>query len=73
MQHEINKAASHCGYSMREFDELPGIPAYVDPDIHPESKSDVIARYRTDQLLEAISQDIQAEELARKAKRGRRR
>jgi hypothetical protein len=66
MQHEVNRAIAHCGYTTVEYNTLPGIDVFIDPVLHAESKSMVIARYRTDQLLEAIQQDIMISESKRK-------
>lgn len=69
--HEIHQAVAHAGYTMAEYNALPGIEAFIDPDLHAESKSMVIARYRTDMLLSAIQEDIKADEYKRAAKRKR--
>lgn len=71
LTHELHLAAAHCGYTMTEFNALPGIDAFLSED-DPESKSMVLARYRADILLEAIKNDMVAIEQDRRIKQARR-
>lgn len=54
---------------MSEFNALPGIDDYIDPENPTESKSGVVARYRINQLLDAVSEDIKATELQKTQRR----
>lgn len=54
---EEQQARMAVGVSLTDFENMPGTPDWCDEQ-SPVSKSDVIAIYRTQRLIEAIQTDI---------------
>lgn len=59
---EEQLARIFAGLSMSDYDMLPGVPGWCDED-QPFSKSDVVALYRTHNLLAAVENDIAARKM----------
>lgn len=55
---EQEMARVWAGLSLKEFDDLPGNPNWVNPYKPIRSKASIVAAYRMANLLDAISNDL---------------
>lgn len=64
----MEQARIYAGLSMAEWDALPGVPEWIDPERHARSKSHILVLYRMSNAIPAAANDAQAREAERKAK-----
>lgn len=63
---EEHQARTAAGLTIEQYAALPGIRQYVDPQRGGLSKSEIVAQFRAERLIEAIFRDLENDAAARR-------
>lgn len=69
LAYEQEQARIYAGLSSEEYNDLPGVPMWINPERPTLSKSHVLVLYRMSNRISAAAQDAQARKMERDARR----
>lgn len=68
MAYEEEQSRLYGELSIHEWDSMPGIPLWIDPEIGGRCKSEMIMLYRMSNWIPAAAQDVTARQIERDAR-----